>query len=169
MAAFNASVPDVRGVHYASYVGWVNGGVRDVHALLAPGFTYLSRRTGNNDGMVPAASQRWGEVLGEVNADHWAQIGWSRGLDARSFYAAIARALARFGCDHAGLTIAATRRAECTRTDLLSETAWQMFGNTPPGWRCAYAALLGTGTAGVAVESAPASAAWATLFESHAA
>jgi hypothetical protein len=90
-------VPDVRGVHYASYVGWVNGGVRDVHTLLAPGFTYLSRRTGNNDGMVPAASQRWGEVLGEVNADHWAQIGWSRGLDAKTFYAAIARALARFG------------------------------------------------------------------------
>jgi triacylglycerol lipase len=97
MALFNTSVPDMRGVHYASYVGWVNGGVRDVHALLAPGFTYLSRRTGDNDGMVPASSQRWGEVLGEVNADHWAQIGWSRGLDAKTFYAAIARALARFG------------------------------------------------------------------------
>jgi triacylglycerol lipase len=97
MALFNQAVPDVRGVHYASYVGWVSGGVRDVHTLLAPGFTYLSRRTGENDGMVPAASQRWGDVLGEVNADHWAQIGWSRGLDAKSFYAALARALARFG------------------------------------------------------------------------
>ena len=72
MAAFNDTVPDMRGVHYASYVGWVSGGVRDVHTLLAPGFTYLSRRTGDNDGMVPAASQRWGEVLGDVNADHWA-------------------------------------------------------------------------------------------------
>ena len=35
---------------------------RDVHALLAPGFTYLSRRTGDNDGMVSATSQRWGRV-----------------------------------------------------------------------------------------------------------
>jgi hypothetical protein len=47
--------------------------------------------------MVPAASQRWGKVAGEVNADHWAQNGWSRGLDAKSFYAAIARLLARSG------------------------------------------------------------------------
>lgn len=97
MMGFNDAVPDVREVRYASYVGWVRGGVRDVHALLAPGFAYLSRRTGHNDGMVPAASQRWGQVLGEVHADHWAQIGWSRGLDAKSFYAAVARALADSG------------------------------------------------------------------------
>jgi triacylglycerol lipase len=85
------------GVRYTSYVGWVRRGVRDVHALLAPGFTYLNLRTGSNDGMVPAASQRWGEVLGEIHADHWAQIGWSRGLDARAFYAALARSLAQSG------------------------------------------------------------------------
>jgi triacylglycerol lipase len=97
MAAFNASVPDAHRVRYASYSGWVSGGIGDVHALLAPGFTYLTRRTGDNDGMVPAASQRWGEVLGDVNADHWAQIGWSRGLDAKTFYAALARLLARSG------------------------------------------------------------------------
>jgi triacylglycerol lipase len=97
MRAFNDTVPDVRGVRYTSYVGWVPGGSGEVHRLLAPGFAYLNRRTGNNDGMVPADSQRWGQVIGEVQADHWAQIGWSRGLDAKSFYAALARALAQAG------------------------------------------------------------------------
>jgi triacylglycerol lipase len=97
MAAFNEAVPNMPRVRYASYVGWVRGGVRDVHALLAPGFAYLTRRSGDNDGMVPAASQRWGNVLGEVHADHWAQIGWSRGLDAKSFYATVARTLAQSG------------------------------------------------------------------------
>ena len=97
MLTFNDAVPDVPGIRYASYVGWVRGGVRDVHTLLAPGFAYLNRRTGNNDGMVPAASQRWGTVLGEVHADHWAQIGWSRGLDAKGFYSDVARSLAQSG------------------------------------------------------------------------
>ena len=97
MASFNDDVPDVDGIRYTSYVGWVRGGVRDVHTLLAPGFAFLKRRTGDNDGMVPAASQRWGDVLGEVHADHWAQIGWAQGLDVRRFYAALARALARAG------------------------------------------------------------------------
>jgi hypothetical protein len=97
MIAFNDTVPNMRGVRYESYVGWVRGGIGDVHALLAPGFTYLTRRTGENDGMVSAASQRWGRVLGEINADHWAQIGWSRGLDAKSFYAEVARTLAQSG------------------------------------------------------------------------
>ena len=97
MLTFNEAVPDMAGIRYASYVGWVRGGVRDVHTLLAPGFAYLSRRTGNNDGMVPAASQRWGTVLGEVHADHWAQIGWSRGLDAKGFYSSVARSLAQSG------------------------------------------------------------------------
>lgn len=97
MLRFNEAVPDVRGIRYASYVGWVRGGVREVHTLLAPGFAYLSRRTGSNDGIVPAASQRWGTVLGEVHADHWAQIGWSRGLDAKAFYGSMARSLAQSG------------------------------------------------------------------------
>jgi triacylglycerol lipase len=97
MLAFNDAVPNMPGVRYASYVGWVRGGVRDVHALLAPGFTYLKLKTGRNDGMVPADSQQWGELLGEVHADHWAQIGWSRGLDTKDFYTALARLLARSG------------------------------------------------------------------------
>lgn len=97
MLTFNDTVPDMPGVRYTSYVGWVRGGVHSVHALLAPGFAYLHRRAGHNDGMVPAASQRWGHVLDDVHADHWAQIGWSRGLDAGGFYAQVARRLAQSG------------------------------------------------------------------------
>jgi triacylglycerol lipase len=97
MAEFNEAVPDMHGVRYSSYIGCVRGGVRDVHTLLAPGFAFLKRRTGDNDGIVPATSQRWGDVVGEVRADHWAQIGWSQGLDVKTFYAAIARVLARAG------------------------------------------------------------------------
>ncbi len=67
-----------------------------MHALVAPSFTYLQRRAGRNDGTVPV-SQRWGAVLGEVQTDHWAQIGWSRGLDVKAFYAALARTLAQSG------------------------------------------------------------------------
>ncbi|HZY02105.1 MAG TPA: hypothetical protein VFF02_01300, partial [Anaeromyxobacteraceae bacterium] len=54
---------------------------------------YLKRRAGENDGVVPASSQRWGEVLAEIEADHWAQIGWSRSFDAAEFYARLLREL----------------------------------------------------------------------------
>jgi hypothetical protein len=44
--------------------------------------------------VVPANSQAWGEVLREVEADHWAQIGWwSRGFDAASLYEDLLREL----------------------------------------------------------------------------
>ena len=37
--------------------------------------------------MVPAASQRWGDVLRTIDADHFAQVGWSHRFDAAEFYA----------------------------------------------------------------------------------
>jgi triacylglycerol lipase len=96
MTAFNLAVQNDPDVAYASYVGWVPAG-SPLHPLLAPGFRYLKRVAGDNDGIVPAASQRWGDVMGEVHADHWAQIGWSRGIDVRLFYEALARRLAEQG------------------------------------------------------------------------
>ena len=89
MAAFNAEVPDVRGVVYGSYVGALESASRALHPLLAPGYLYLSRRAGANDGLVPASSQRWGELLGTVEADHWAQVGWGSRFDAPALYAAL--------------------------------------------------------------------------------
>lgn len=97
MAAFNREVLDHPGVLYASVVGSVNHRLLPVNALLAPGYAFLWRRAGANDGVVPAASQRWGEVLDEIDADHWAQIGWSTGFDARALYAGVARTLAARG------------------------------------------------------------------------
>ena len=92
MGAFNAEVTDAPGVVYGSVVGVAR---RKLHMnpLLVPTYLYLKRRAGENDGMVPASSQRWGEVLAEIEADHWAQIGWSRHFDAAEFYARLLREL----------------------------------------------------------------------------
>ena len=96
MRSFNATVADVPGVAYASYAGWQPRG-GSVHQLLVPTFTLMHRFAGNNDGIVPASSQRWGELLGDVLADHWAQIGWSNGFDVKRFYGELVRALALRG------------------------------------------------------------------------
>jgi triacylglycerol lipase len=96
MRTFNATVLDAPEVSYASYCGWLPRG-GSVHQLLLPTFTLLHRLVGNNDGIVPASSQQWGHVLGDVAADHWAQIGWSNGFDVERFYAELVLALARRG------------------------------------------------------------------------
>lgn len=36
--------------------------------------------------LVPRSSQIWGELLAEVEADHWAQVGWSSHFDAAALY-----------------------------------------------------------------------------------
>lgn len=95
LEAFNASVPDVPDVYYASCPASIGQGVRGVNSLLAPGYVLLQREIGDNDGVVPTASQRWGEVLDEIDADHWAQVGWSLGFDAVGFYDQLVRSLRR--------------------------------------------------------------------------
>jgi triacylglycerol lipase len=97
LAAFNAQVLDVPGVRY----GCVVGGIRDgggVPLALAPGHAYLRRVAGPNDGLVPVASQYWGETLAEIEADHFAQIGWRVAVrhtfDAAGLYAFV---IARLG------------------------------------------------------------------------
>jgi triacylglycerol lipase len=91
MQRFNEDVHDVRGVAYWSVVARV--GRANAHPLLWPTHAYLSERAGDNDGMVPLASQRWGEVIKQIEADHWAQIGWSAGFDALTFYEELLREL----------------------------------------------------------------------------
>jgi triacylglycerol lipase len=92
MTAFNAAVPDQRGVSYGSVVG-VAVSAREVNPLLLPTWLWLGERGGESDGVVPAASQRWGEVVQIIAADHWAQIGWSKAFDAVEFYAELLRDL----------------------------------------------------------------------------
>jgi triacylglycerol lipase len=88
MARFNAEVADAPGVTYGSVVA-VARRKRDVSPLLLPTYVWLASAAGGSDGVVPAASQRWGELLAEVDADHWGLIGWSGGFDAAGLYASL--------------------------------------------------------------------------------
>jgi triacylglycerol lipase len=91
MAAFNRKVRDARGVWYASVVAHADGW--STSPLLWASHRYLSARAGPNDGLVPLASQAWGEVLLELEADHFAQIGWSRRFDAAELFEELLREL----------------------------------------------------------------------------
>jgi triacylglycerol lipase len=97
MREFNREVPDCPDVMYGSVVGAVNLDAGGVHALLATCHRYLLRRAGPNDGVVPATSQLWGEPLDELDADHWAQVGWFSRFDVQTFYAQLAERLAYRG------------------------------------------------------------------------
>ena len=78
MAELADALPDAPGVRYASIVGAAER-TADVHPLLRPTHAYLARAAGPSDGVVPASSQRWGEVIAEEQLDHWAQVGWTLG------------------------------------------------------------------------------------------
>jgi triacylglycerol lipase len=91
MAKFNTEVPDASGVAYACVVG--RSRRLRTNPLLWPSHLYLAELSGENDGVVPATSQTWGEVLREIDADHWAQIGWSSGFDAPAMYEELLREL----------------------------------------------------------------------------
>ncbi len=92
MTEFNRAVHDARGVMYASVVGAPRAR-RGVSPILVPTWLWLGGEETPNDGMVPAASQRWGDVVFEIEADHFAQIGWSRRFEAADFYAELLREL----------------------------------------------------------------------------
>jgi len=84
MAAFNRHVKDEPRVYYGSVVARP-----DAHQTSLPlraNHMLMKRRCGTSDGVVPCTSQAWGEVIAEVEADHWAQIGWSARYDARPIY-----------------------------------------------------------------------------------
>ncbi len=92
---FNREVADAPGVRYACVVGGIRG---SVPLAIAPAHAYLRRVAGDNDGLVPVSSQYWGETLAEIEADHFAQVGWQLGLrrsfDALGLYAFV---VARLG------------------------------------------------------------------------
>jgi len=93
MASFNEEIDDDPGVAY----GCIVTAARRVNALLLPGYYFLQRRAGDNDGVVPASSQRWGAVWGELDVDHWGAVGWSSAFDAAAFYERLARDLGQRG------------------------------------------------------------------------
>ncbi len=94
MREFNRRVANAPNVLYGSVVAAVNLEAGGVHAMLSVGHSYLLRKAGPNDGIVPALSQLWGEALGEVDADHWAQIGWFGRFDVHGFYRGLVEQLA---------------------------------------------------------------------------
>ena len=85
MRAFEADTPDVCTVHYASVAVSPGRGARGVGPWLLPTYRWLRREAGDNDGVVPLASQRRGRVLGHLDADHWSVVGWGS-FDAPAFY-----------------------------------------------------------------------------------
>lgn len=98
LATFNAQVVDVPDVRYACVVGGMHREDSVVPLALVAAHAYLRRVAGPNDGLVPIASQYWGETLAEIEADHFAQIGWRVDVrttfDAAGLYAFV---IARLG------------------------------------------------------------------------
>jgi len=95
---FNKDVPDVPGVRYACVVGGIREASTPIPLAIQPVHAYLRRVAGANDGLVPMSSQYWGETLSEIEADHFAQIGWRLAprhtFDALGLYAFV---VARLG------------------------------------------------------------------------
>jgi triacylglycerol lipase len=98
LARFNEEVQDVPGVRYACVVAGIREPTTPISLALSPAHAYLKKVCGPNDGLVPVASQYWGETLAEIEADHWQQVGWRftmRGaFDALAMYAFV---VARLG------------------------------------------------------------------------
>lgn len=92
LAAFDTEAPDVADVTYACILASPRAGLRGVGPLLVPSYAWLKRRAGDNDGVVPVASQVHGRVLGHIDADHWGAVGWGR-FDAVRFYDELATTL----------------------------------------------------------------------------
>lgn len=92
---FNRETPDAPSVSYWSVLA--GSKLSRTNPLLWPSHAFLSSRCGPNDGLVPVSSQRWGTVLREIEADHWAQVGWSRGFDAVGLYRDILHELIGLG------------------------------------------------------------------------
>ncbi|MBL0219139.1 MAG: hypothetical protein IPQ07_35370 [Myxococcales bacterium] len=98
LESFNAEITDVPGVRYACVVGGIRRAETSVPLPLMAAHAYLRKVSGANDGLVPLSSQYWGETLAEIEADHFAQVGWrftvGGTFDAAGLYAFI---VARLG------------------------------------------------------------------------
>lgn len=98
---FNAVTPDMPGVRYFSYGGDVPQS--RVSPALRRAWSLLTSTEGPNDGMVSIQSAHWGEYLGTLHADHFAQtpdgmyVRAGEDFDALGFYSRLVEDLARRG------------------------------------------------------------------------
>jgi triacylglycerol lipase len=98
---FNEQTPDAPGVRYFSYTAAV--APPRITPLLRRAWNLLTPLEGPNDGIVSVASARWGEELGTLAVDHFAQtpdglfVRPDENFDALGFYARLVEDLARRG------------------------------------------------------------------------
>jgi triacylglycerol lipase len=98
---FNVSTPNRPEVSYFSFGGAVPAA--RVTPFLRRAWNLLTAVEGPNDGMVSVASARWGEYLGTLHADHFAQtpdmvfVRPNEDFDALGFYFRLLENLARRG------------------------------------------------------------------------
>jgi triacylglycerol lipase len=98
---FNSCTPDLDGVRYFSYGGSVSAA--HVTPFLRRAWNLLAAVEGPNDGMVSMASAHWGEYLGTIHADHFAQtpdltfVRPGESFDPLDFYVRLIQDLARRG------------------------------------------------------------------------
>jgi triacylglycerol lipase len=92
MVRFNREVVDADRVAYGCILAHASRAAT-VNPFLLATWRYLGHAAGPNDGIVPLASQRWGEELASIEADHWAQVGWSLGFDTAAIYEDLLREL----------------------------------------------------------------------------
>jgi triacylglycerol lipase len=98
---FNERTPDVPQVRYFSYTAAVLP--PRITPMLRRGWSILTPLEGPNDGIVSVRSSRWGEVVGHIAVDHFAQtpdglfIRAGENFDTLGFYARLIEDLARRG------------------------------------------------------------------------
>lgn len=98
---FNESTPDAPGVRYFSYTASVPSS--RISPLLRRSWNILTAAEGPNDGLVSMRSAVWGEVIGTLTVDHFAQtpdglfVRPGEGFDAVSFYSRLIEDLAHRG------------------------------------------------------------------------
>jgi triacylglycerol lipase len=98
---FNENTPDAPGVRYYSYTAAVPSS--RVSPLLRRAWNILTPAEGPNDGLVSVRSAVWGEVLGTLSVDHFAQtpdglfVRPGENFDALHFYSRLVEDLAHRG------------------------------------------------------------------------
>jgi triacylglycerol esterase/lipase EstA (alpha/beta hydrolase family) len=99
--AFNDNTPDHGNICYFSYGAEVTPS--RLSPVLRRAWSILHSSEGPNDGMVSVASARWGEYLGTIHADHFAQtpdavfVRVGEDFDCLQFYNRMVEDLARRG------------------------------------------------------------------------
>jgi triacylglycerol lipase len=99
--AFNELTPDVAGVQYFSYAAAVTP--PRITPVLRRAWNILTPLEGPNDGLVSVRSARWGQDLGTLAVDHFAQtpdglfVRPGEDFDTLGFYARLVEDLARRG------------------------------------------------------------------------